>query len=56
MRSQFAQDIPQWSEFVRQAADLAGCAYFDMSDDFQSRLSDAEAFLTGTVGEPIARQ
>jgi len=46
VRSRFAQDIPRWSEFVRQEAERFGCAYIDMSDDFQSRLSDAEALLS----------
>lgn len=47
VRSRFAQDIPRWSEFIRQEAERFGCIYIDMSDDFQLRLSEAEAFLTG---------
>jgi 2-phosphoglycerate kinase len=46
VRSRFAQDIPRWSEFVRQEAGRFGCNYIDMSDDFQSRLNEAEALLT----------
>jgi 2-phosphoglycerate kinase len=46
MQSRFAQDIPGWSEFVRQEAERFGYTYIDMSDDFQSRLSEAEALLT----------
>jgi 2-phosphoglycerate kinase len=46
MRSRFAQDIPQWSEFVLQEARRFGYPYIDMSDDFQLRLSEAEALLT----------
>jgi hypothetical protein len=47
-RSRFAQDIPRWSEFVRQEAERFGCAYIDMSDDFQLRLMEAESLLTAT--------
>jgi hypothetical protein len=46
MQSRLAQDIPRWSEFVRQEAERFGCTYIDMSDDFQLRLSEAEALLT----------
>jgi 2-phosphoglycerate kinase len=45
MRSRFVQDIPQWSEFIRQEAERFGCTYVYMSDDFQLRLSEAEALL-----------
>ena len=47
VRSRFAQDIPRWSEFIRQEAERFGCTYIDMSNDFQLRLSEAESFLTG---------
>lgn len=47
VRSRFAQDIPRWSEFIRQEAARFGFTYIDVSDDFQLRLSEAEAFLTG---------
>lgn len=46
VRSRLAQDIYLWSEFVRQEAERFGCTYIDMSDDFQLRLSEAEALLT----------
>jgi hypothetical protein len=45
MRRRFAQEIPQWSEFVQQEALRYGCAYIDMSDDFHSRLREAEELL-----------
>ncbi len=46
VRRQFAQDIPRWSEYVRQEAERYGCAYVDMGEDFELRLSEAEAVLT----------
>jgi hypothetical protein len=46
MRRQIVQDVPLWSEFVRQEAERFGYAYFDMSKDFSSRLAAAEAALT----------
>jgi hypothetical protein len=46
MRRQIVQDIPRWSELVRQEAERFGYPYVDMSDDFQARLGDAEAALT----------
>jgi hypothetical protein len=46
MRRQFAQDVPLWSEFVRQEAKRFGYPYVDMIDDFSSRLSEADAVLT----------
>ena len=46
MRRQIAQDVPLWSEFVRQEAERFGYPYVDMSDDFPSRLSEAGAILT----------
>jgi hypothetical protein len=45
MRRQFAHDVPLWSEFIRQEAVAWGCRYIDMSDDFSSRLAEAEAVL-----------
>lgn len=45
VRQQFAQDIPRWSAFVRQEAERFGCPYVDMSDDFESRLAEAEGLL-----------
>jgi len=46
MRRQIVQDVPLWSEFVRQEAECFGYPYVDMSDDFPLRLSEAEATLT----------
>jgi hypothetical protein len=46
MRRQIVRDVPQWSEFIRQEAERAGYPYTDMSDDFHSRLREAEAMLT----------
>ncbi len=46
MRRQIVQDVPPWSEFVRQEAERFGYPYVDMSDDFPSRLGEAEAVLT----------
>jgi 2-phosphoglycerate kinase len=46
IRRQFAQDIPLWSEFVRQESERFGYPYVDMSDDFPSCLSEADVILT----------
>ena len=46
VRRQFAQDVPLWSEFVRQEAKRFGYPYVDMIDEFPSRLSEADAVLT----------
>lgn len=46
MQRQIVQDVPLWSEFVRQEAERFDHPYVDMSDDFPSRLSEAEAVLT----------
>ncbi len=45
VRQQFAQDIPFWSEFVRQEAERYTFPYIDMSDEFPTRLNEAEAML-----------
>jgi hypothetical protein len=45
-RRQFSQDIPFWSEFIRQQAEVYSLPYVDMVGDFYSRLSEAEAVLT----------
>jgi hypothetical protein len=47
MRRQFAHDVPLWSEFIRQEAEQWGRPYVDMSEDFQSRLVEAETVLIG---------
>ena len=46
LRRQIVQDVPLWSEFIRQEAHQFGYPYVDMSDDFAARLQDAEAMLT----------
>jgi hypothetical protein len=45
-RRRFAQDIPAWSAFIQQQAEVASYPYVDMSEDFESRLSEAEYLLT----------
>lgn len=45
-RRQIAQDIPPWSEFIRQEAERFGYPYVDMVNDFPQRLAQAEAVLT----------
>ena len=54
MRRRFAQDIPLWSEFIRQEAGRCGCSYIDMSGDFQSRQGEAESFLITGIFPPQA--
>lgn len=51
MRRQFAQDIPLWSEFVRQEAQRFGYPYVDMIGDFSLRLSEAEDLLEVGAGK-----
>jgi hypothetical protein len=46
-RRQIVQDIPPWSEFIRQEAERFGYAYFDTGSDFPQRLAEAKAVLTG---------
>jgi len=45
MRRQIVQDVPRWSEFVRQEAEQCGTPYVDMSGDFTQCLNEAEAVL-----------
>jgi len=45
LRRQFSKDIPQWSTFVQKEAERFHCSYFDMSDEFPLRLSEAESTL-----------
>ena len=47
-RQQFTQDIPGWSAFIRNEADRFASPYIDMSDDFPSRLHEAEQVLTSS--------
>ena len=46
LRRQIVQDVPRWSDFVRQEAKRFGYSYIDMAGDFASRLSEAEATFT----------
>jgi len=46
VRRQFAQDIPTWSEFIRQETGRFAYPYVDMGDDFQSGLDKAASLLT----------
>ena len=46
IRRQIVQDIPLWSEFIRQEAECFGYPYVDMIDDFPSCLKEADAVLT----------
>ena len=46
VRAQFARDIPLWREFIRHEAERCSCPYIEMSDNFQSRLIEAETHLT----------
>ena len=49
MRRQIAQDVPLWSEFIRQESERFGYPYVDMVSDFPQRLHEAEAVLTADV-------
>jgi hypothetical protein len=44
-RSQIVQDVPHWSEFIRQEAARLDYTYIDMAGDFNTHLMEAEAFL-----------
>ena len=46
MRRQIAQDVPLWSEFIRQESERFGYPYVDMVSDFPQRLHEAETMLT----------
>ena len=45
MRRQIAQDVPQWSEFIRQESKRFGYPYVDTIGNFPQRLLEAEAVL-----------
>jgi hypothetical protein len=45
MRRQIVQDVPRWSEFIRQECERFGYPYVDMTGDFAGRLHEAEAAL-----------
>jgi len=44
-KRQIVHDVPLWSAFIQQEAQRFDYAYVDMSDDFPSRLREAEAML-----------
>ena len=46
VRRQIVQDVPRWSEFIRQEAERFGHPYVDMVSDFPQRLRAAAAVLT----------
>ena len=47
LRRQIAQDIPVWSEFIRQEAERFSYPYIDTAENFFQRLEEAESLLTG---------
>ena len=47
-KQQIVQDVPRWSEFVAREARAFGYRYVDTSDDFASRVGEAERFLTAS--------
>lgn len=50
VRRQIVQDVPRWSDFIRQEAERFGYPYVDMASQFPERLRAAEAILTTTSG------
>ena len=46
LRHQIAQDVPLWSEFIRQEAERLRYPYIDTASRFSDRLREAEALLT----------
>jgi len=49
MRRQIAQDVPRWSEFIRQEAERFSYPYVDTVSGFPDRLQEAEALLTNAL-------
>lgn len=47
LRSQFAQDIPRWSDFIRQEAARYSLPYLDTGDNFPERMRQAQSLLQG---------
>jgi hypothetical protein len=45
MRRQIVQDVPLWSEFIRQECERFGYLYIDTVNEFPQRLDEAEAAL-----------
>ncbi len=54
-KRQIVQDVPHWSEFIRQEAGHFSMPYVDMSADFHGCLDEAEAVLTGQPTSGQAR-
>ncbi len=52
LRRRIVQDVPQWSDFVRQEAQQFGYPYLDMSGDFLLSLHEAETILTQAINPP----
>jgi hypothetical protein len=50
VRRQIVQDVPNWSDFIRQETERFGYPYVDMVSQFPERLRAAEAILTTTSG------
>jgi hypothetical protein len=48
VRRQLAENVPLWSEFIRQEASRFGYRYIDTSNAFAARLQEAAAVLTGS--------
>ncbi len=49
VRWQIVQDVPLWSDFIRQEAERFSYPYVDMTNHFPERLRAAEAVLTTGV-------
>lgn len=45
LRRQIVEDIPLWSDFIRQESNRFGLPYVDMAGNFPGRLEEAEAIL-----------
>ena len=45
LRQRIVQDVPLWSEFIRQEAICCGYPYVDTGGDFEASLAEAEALL-----------
>jgi hypothetical protein len=48
VRRQIAQDVPLWSDFIRQEAERFAMPYFDTSNDFFQRSQEASLILTAS--------
>ncbi len=54
-RRQIVQDVPLWSEFIRQEAERFNYPYIDTAGDFHQRLREAEDVLCAqSVYNPIS--